>query len=61
MRRDLRALERQDLTVGQLAAALEAQEARVLGGSDGRAGPAHAGKSWRVLRKHDRSDDDGDD
>ncbi len=60
VRRDLRALEGQDLTVGQLAAALEAQEARVLEVLTDELVP-RTGKSWRVLRKHDRSDDDGDD
>ena len=60
VRRDLRALERQDLTVDQLAAALEAQEARVLTVLTEELVP-RSGKSWKVLRKHDRSADDGDD
>ena len=60
VRRDLRALEDQDLTVDQLAAAVETQEARVLKVLTAELVP-RSGKSWKVLRKHDRSDDDGDD
>jgi putative peptide zinc metalloprotease protein len=60
VRRELRALEKQDLTAGQLADALEAQEARVLEVLTDELVPRE-GKSWRVLRKHDRRADDGDD
>jgi hypothetical protein len=58
VRRDLRALEQQpDLTAGQLAAALEEQETRVLTVLSDEL-VAREGKSWRVLRKHDRRADD---
>jgi putative peptide zinc metalloprotease protein len=60
VRHQLRALEKQDLTAGQLADALEAQEARVLEVLTDELVPRE-GKSWRVLRKHDRRADDGDD
>ena len=57
VRRDLKALENQDLTVDQLVAALEAQEARALNVLQNELVP-RSGKSWKVLRKHDRGDDD---
>lgn len=60
VRRDLRVLEGQDLTAGQLAAALETQEARVLEVLQNELVP-RSGRSWKVLRKHDRRSDDGDD
>jgi putative peptide zinc metalloprotease protein len=60
VRSQLRALEKQDLTAGQTADALEAQEARVLDVLTNELVPRE-GKSWRVLRKHDRRADDGDD
>ena len=60
VRHDLRKLEGQDLTAGQLATELEAQEARVLDVLQNELVP-RSGKSWKTLRKYDRRADDGDD
>jgi hypothetical protein len=60
VRRDLRRLEGQDLTAGQLATELETQEARVLDVLQNELVP-RSGKSAKTLRKHDRQADDGDD
>jgi hypothetical protein len=60
VRHDLRRLEGQDLTAGQLATELETQEARVLDVLQNELVP-RSGKSWKTLRKHDRRADDGDD
>jgi hypothetical protein len=60
VRHDLRRLEGQDLTAGQLATELETQEARVLDVLQNELVP-RSGKSWKTLREHDRQADDGDD
>ncbi|MBE2314909.1 hypothetical protein DVA67_002905 [Solirubrobacter sp. CPCC 204708] len=57
VRHELRKLEDQDLTVDQLADALEAQEARALDVLQNELVP-RSGKSWKVLRSRDRGDDD---